>query len=124
MQAWQPLELKMQWLRGEEARQREPLLSPDICAAVYAPEESQIKAPHVVKAFSVAAAKRGAVLRGHSEITGGQRNQGRVTGVHTSEGETIGCAHLDVASGAPAARSGVWLYGKIPLMPQRAHTVS
>jgi glycine oxidase len=124
MQAWQPLELQMQWLTGEEARQREPLLSPDICAAVYAPEESQIKAPHVVKAFSVAAAKRGAVLRGHSEITGVQRNHARVTGVYTSEGETIGCNHLVVATGAWAARSGMWLNVKIPVSPQRGQILS
>lgn len=124
MQAWQPLELQMQWLTGEEARQREPLLSPDICAAVYAPEESQIKAPHVVKAFSVAAAKRGAVLRGHSEITGVQRNHARVTGVYTSEGETIGCKHLVVATGAWAARSGMWLNVKIPVSPQRGQILS
>ena len=124
MQAWQPLELQMQWLTGEEARQREPLLSPSICAAVYAPEESQIKAPYVVKAFSVAAAKRGAVLRGHSEITGVQRNHARVTGVYTSEGETIGCEHLVIATGAWAARSGVWLNVKIPVSPQRGQILS
>jgi glycine oxidase len=124
MQAWQPLGLQMQWFTGEEARQREPLLSPDICAAVYAPEESQIKAPHVVKAFSVAAAKRGAVLRDHSEITGVQRNHARVTGVYTSEGETIGCEHLVVATGAWATRSGVWLNVKIPVSPQRGQILS
>jgi glycine oxidase len=124
MQAWQPLELQMQWLTGEEARQREPLLSPNICAAVYAPEESQIKAPHVVKAFSVAAAKRGAVLRSHCEITGVQRNNARVTGVYTSEGETIGCNHLVVATGAWAARSGVWLNVKISVSPQRGQILS
>jgi glycine oxidase len=124
MQAWQPLGLQMQWFTGEEARQREPLLSPDICAAVYAPEESQIKAPHVVKAFSVAAAKRGAVLRGHSEIMGVQRNHARVTGVYTSEGETIGCEHLVVATGAWATRSGVWLNVKIPVSPQRGQILS
>jgi glycine oxidase len=124
MQAWQPLGLQMQWFTGEEARQREPLLSPNICAAVYAPEESQIKAPHVVKAFSVAAAKRGAVLRGHSEITGVQRNHARVTGVYTSEGETIGCEHLVVATGAWATRSGVWLNVKIPVSPQRGQILS
>src|SRR5947209_562696 len=34
MQAWQPLGLQMYWLTGEEARQREPLLASDICAAI------------------------------------------------------------------------------------------
>ena len=49
MKAWQPLGLEMQWLTGDEARQREPSLAPDITAAIYAPEESQLKAPQVSK---------------------------------------------------------------------------
>src|SRR6266849_3664750 len=32
MREWQPLGLEMQWLTGEEARQREPLLASDVCA--------------------------------------------------------------------------------------------
>ncbi len=59
MKAWQPLGLQMHWLTGDEARQQEPLLTPDACAAIYAPEESQIKASHLVKAFSCAAANYG-----------------------------------------------------------------
>src|SRR6266581_747018 len=79
MDAWQPLGLQVYWLTRDEARQREPLLSPDVCAAIYAPEESQIKASHVVKAFSLAAAKLGAKLYSHREITGVQHHNARVT---------------------------------------------
>src|SRR5262249_8612225 len=39
MEEWQPLGLQMYWLSGDEACQREPLLAPDTCAAIYAPEE-------------------------------------------------------------------------------------
>src|SRR5256886_8898452 len=59
MQAWQPLGLEMQWLTGDEARWREPLLAPDITTAIFAPEESQISAPQVVKAFARAAVNLG-----------------------------------------------------------------
>src|SRR5215472_2226126 len=104
MKAWQPLGLEMHWLTGDEARQREPLLAPGVCAAIYGPEESQIKASHVVKAFSLAAAKRGAKLYSHREITGVQHQNARVTGVYTSQGEAIGCNHLVIAAGAWAAR--------------------
>src|SRR5438067_10262692 len=62
MQAWQPLGLEMQWLTGDEARWCEPLLAPDITAAIFAPEESQISAPQVVKAFARAAVNLGAEL--------------------------------------------------------------
>ncbi len=66
--AWQPLGLKMQWLTGDEARQREALLAPDISAAIYAPEEAQVKAPHVVKAFARAATNLGAKHRSYRSL--------------------------------------------------------
>ena len=68
MQAWQPLGLKMYWLTGDEARQLEPLLSPDVCAAIYVPEEAQINASSLVKSFSLAAIKQGASFYSHSKI--------------------------------------------------------
>lgn len=45
MEAWQPLGLKMYWLTGDEARKQEPLLDPQIQAAIYIPEEAQVRAP-------------------------------------------------------------------------------
>src|SRR6266699_7257880 len=65
MEEWQPLGLRMYWLSGDEARQREPLLAPDTCGAIYAPEESQVRAPLLVKAFAQAATRLGAVFYGH-----------------------------------------------------------
>src|SRR6267142_318384 len=67
---WQPLGLQLYWLSGEEARQREPLLADDICAAVYAPEESQIQAHSLVQAFAHAAHSHGAIISPHQEIAG------------------------------------------------------
>src|SRR5215470_4181446 len=124
MKAWQPLGLQVQWLTGDEARQHEPLLSPDVCAAIYAPEESQIKAAHVVKAFSTAAVRSGAILHNHSEITGIRQHHARVTGVHTSKNETIGCNHLVVATGAWAAHFSEWLNIKLPVSPQRGQILT
>ncbi len=51
MERWQPLGLQMDWLGGVEVRQREPQPAPDICAAVYAPQESQISASNIVHAL-------------------------------------------------------------------------
>jgi glycine oxidase len=124
MKAWQPLGLQMQWLTGDEARQHEPLLSPDVCAAIYAPEESQIKASYVVKAFSAAAARSGAKLHHHSEIIGIRQHHARVTGVYTSKGETIGCNHLVVAAGAWAAHFSEWLNIELPVSPQRGQILT
>jgi glycine oxidase len=88
-EAWQPLGLKMQWLSGDEARQREPLLSPDISAAIYVPEESQIQAPQLVKAIAKAAGNLGANIYSRTEITDIQRNHTRVTGVQTARGKLL-----------------------------------
>ncbi len=124
MQAWQPLGLQMHWLTGDEARQREPLLAPEVCAAIYAPEESQIKAPQLVRAFARAATNLGATLHRQTEITGIQRHNTNVTGVTTSAGETIACDHLIVASGAWTARCSDWLDFPLPVSPQRGQILS
>ena len=124
MQAWQPLGLEMHWLTGDEAHQREPLLAPGVCAAIYAPGESQLKASHVVKAFSLAAARRGSKLYSHRKITGVQQHNARVTGVYTSQGETIGCNHLVIAAGAWAAHCSEWLNIELPVSPQRGQILT
>src|SRR5579884_2267978 len=80
MQGWQALGLEMYWLSGDEARQHEPLLSTEVCAAIYAPEESQISAPQLTRAFAQAAIARGAKLYSQSEIIGIQHHNARVTG--------------------------------------------
>src|SRR6266700_5916772 len=124
MDAWQPLGLQVYWLTRDEARQREPLLSPDVCAAIYAPEESQIKASHVVKSFSLAAMHQGATLYSHSIITGIQRHNAKVIGVYTSQGERIACNHLVIANGACAAHCSECLRVTIPIIPQRGQALT
>ncbi len=123
MHTWQPLGLEMYWLTGDVARQLEPLLSPDVCAAIYAPEESQINASHVVKAFSLAASNRGANFYRHNTITGIERHDTKVTGIYTSLGQRIACNHLVIANGAWAAGCSEWLHLTIPIIPQRGQAL-
>ncbi len=124
MKAWQPLGLQMYWLTREEARQREPLLSPGISAAIYVPEESQIRAPHVVQAYAQAAANKGAVLYPHKLVAGITKHNARVTGVQTTQGESIPCNHLVIATGAWSARCGEWLNITLPVKPQRGQMLA
>ncbi len=124
MKAWQPLGLQVRWLTAEEARQLEPTLAPDVCAALYAPEESQVKAPQVVNAFARAAANLGATLRSHTRITGIQRQQDRVTAIETAQGETIACQQLVVASGAWSGQWSEWLRIKLAVVPQRGQILA
>jgi glycine oxidase len=124
MNAWQLLGLQMHWLTGDEARQLEPLLAPDVYTAIYVPEESQINASHVVKSFSLAAINQGATLYNHCKITGIQRHNAKVTGVYTSHYERIACNHLIIANGAWAADCSNWLHVTIPIIPQRGQALS
>jgi glycine oxidase len=124
MKAWQPLGLHMEWLSGEAARQREPALAPDVCAALYAPEESQIKASLVVKAFAQAAANLGATLRNHTRITDLQQQNDRVTAIETSQGDAIPCNQLVVASGAWSAQWSALLNIELAVTPQRGQILA
>ena len=134
--AWQPLGLEMRWLTGDEARQREPLLAPGISAAIYAPEESQVKAPHVVKAFARAAANLGAKFSPHTNIIGMDIRANNITRVHTTqrrdpidrapEGrrDEIQCNHLIIASGAWTRETGGLLDLSLPVEPQRGQILT
>jgi glycine oxidase len=124
MKDWQPLGLHIYWLTGDEARQLEPLLAPDVCAAIYVPEESQINASHVVKSFSLAAINQGASLYSHSIITGIERHHAKVTGVYTSQSEKIACNHLVISNGAWAGYCSEWLHVTIPVIPQRGQALT
>ena len=124
LDAWQQLGLALYWLTGEEARQREPLLSPDVCAAIYAPQESQIKAPQLVRAFAKAAQNLGAVMYEQTEIIGIQKSGTTVTGVKTRQGETLACKHLVLAPGAWTAQYETWFDITLPVRPLRGQMLS
>jgi glycine oxidase len=120
---WQSSGLQLSWLTGDEARQREPLLSPDVCAAVYAPEESQIQAPQVVQAFMQAATNLGAKLWSDTPVINVLRAGERILGVQTEQ-EIISCDHLVLATGAWSAVWGAWLERALPVSPLRGQMVA
>ncbi len=124
LERWRPLGLSLFWLTGEEARQREPLLAPDICAAVYAPEESQIHAPQVVHAFALAAQRAGARIASHQEVNQIVLDGTKVTGVCTVQGKRIACDRLVIASGAWSAQWGGWFQHPFPVTPLHGQMLS
>jgi glycine oxidase len=124
MDAWKPLGLQMHWLSGDEARKLEPLLSPDISAAIYVPEESQIQASTLVNAFARAANNAGATLLNHTEVIDLQRDCDRITGVWTGQDEIINCKHLILATGAWAGCYDEWLDLVLPVFPLRGQILA
>ncbi len=121
---WQALGLQLYWLNGEEARQQEPLLAPDICAAIYAPEESQIRASSIVQAFARAAQSAGAQIYPHQEVNEIIIQNRRATGVRTTQGKNIACDKLILASGAWAAQCSEWLNITLPITPLHGQMIS
>ncbi|MBO0781761.1 MAG: glycine oxidase ThiO [Ktedonobacteraceae bacterium] len=124
MQAWQPLGLAMHWLTGEEARQLEPLLSPSVCAAIYVPQEAQIKSPQVVRAFALAANNLGAHLHSHTPVSELLHQKARVTGVVTTTGETVYCERLVLATGAWSARYSACFDVALPVSPLKGQLLA
>jgi glycine oxidase len=124
LKSWQPLGLQLYWLSGEEARQQEPLLAPDICAAIYAPEEAQIRASSLVQSFARAAQLAGAQIYHQQEVDGVLTEKSRVTGVRTTQGEMITCNRLILASGAWAAQCSAWFNVTVPVSPLHGQLIS
>ncbi len=122
--SWQPLGLQLYWLNGEEARRQEPLLAPDVCAAIYAPEESQIRAAGLVQAFARAAQLAGVQLYPHREVDGILTEKRRVTGVRTRQGEDFACDRLILASGAWTGQCSTWLNVTLPISPLHGQLIS
>jgi glycine oxidase len=124
MERWQPLGLQMYWLSGDEARRREPLLTSDVCAAVYAPEESQISASHVVQAYARAAQNMGVDIRPQQEVDTLVKSDARVTEVHTKQGARIGCNFVILASGAWATQCAEEFDVALPISPLHGQLLS
>jgi len=116
--------LAVELLDEGETRRREPRLAPDICGALWLPEEGQVRAQRVVEALAKASINHGATLSPHSAVVAVQHSDGRVVSVTTGWGEIIPCDHLVIAAGAWAAQCGQWLNLTIPVEPQRGQLLS
>src|SRR5947209_7094585 len=116
--------LQVEMLTEEETRRREPLLAPEVCAAVYLPREGQVKAPNVVAAFAKVAMHYGATIAEHQEVVSIQSHNGCVVSATTVDGTTIRCNHLILASGAWSGQCGNWFNITLPIVPQRGQMLA
>ena len=123
-QVWQDYDLEVKWLDGPEVHEYEPLLNPAIDAALYVPHATSIRPRLVTQAYAEAARKLGARIHEHTEVTGFTQSSGKVTGVQTAQGETIGCDSVVIATGAWSAQIGNWLDLSIPVFPARGQILS
>ncbi len=118
------LGLPVEWLQGSEAREREPLLSPKVTAAMSLPDGGQVNNRRLVDALKRAFTKRGGSLREHTPVTSITIRNDRAVGVTTSESE-IASRHVVLAAGCWSAQiDGVPAALRPPVRPVKGQMIS
>ena len=105
-------------LSPEEARARFPLLSDRILGALYVPSDIYTKAIKPAAAMAHAAQENGAQFFGGVRVTGFGISGGRISAVHTSQGE-IKTDLVVAAAGIWAPKVGGMADVPIPLSPMQ-----
>ncbi|MFI9233395.1 NAD(P)/FAD-dependent oxidoreductase [Streptomyces rimosus] len=106
-------------LGPDEARAREPHLTPDVRAAVHYPQDAQIQPVAAATALLTAVRGRGGALRSGVRALGVERGaDGRVTALRTSAG-TLPCGAVVNACGPWAGHFARAAGAPLPVAPRR-----
>jgi glycine oxidase len=108
--------LAVERLSGDEARQREPALSPTVRAAVLSPDERHVEPRRLVRALALACARRSVRIEENAPVVELMTEGPRVTGVRTAS-DVWPCGHVVVAGGAWSEPMGRWLGVSLPVFP-------
>ncbi len=111
-------------ITGAEAREMEPVLSPDIVTALHMPRGAQVYVPSYLQALTHAAARLGATIRRGAEVADLRVSDGRVTGVMTVDGEEIAAGQTVIAGGAWTAQTARRLGVALPVFPLRGQIMA
>jgi len=120
---WRNQGFPVQLLIDDEIRQYEPGLATDIPLVLYNPHDPQLNALQLVRAYACAAERLGAMFYTHEEVIAIDHHHEQITGVRTSQGKTIACTYLVLATGAWAAQSD-WLRITLPVSPIRGQSIA
>ncbi len=121
---WQAQGADVRWLSGEQVTQYEPAMARTFDIALYVSDTVSIRPRLMTKAFAGAARTCGARFYEHTGVIGFQQQSGKVTGVQTSQGQTIACDCVVIAAGAWSQSVGSWLNLDIPVFPARGQILS
>jgi glycine oxidase len=80
--------LKGEWLTGDEARELEPALSPQVTAGLYLADDGQVNPPQLVQALARAAILHGAEVQEATRVAEFLVEGSKVTGVRTTRGRS------------------------------------
>lgn len=111
--------LPVVWLGPEEARRREPHLSPDVRAAVYIPRDHQVENRRMILALLLAAGRAGARIEAGVEAVGVVVEKGRAVGVETPSGRLKAGAIVNAAGCWAGLLGGVEASLRPPVRPVR-----
>lgn len=109
---------EVQWLRGKELQDVEPLLTDQAVAAIYSPGEGHINNRFLLRALVTACRKLGVDMRSGCVVSKLLHRAGCVEGVETSSGR-IYADHTIICSGAWAGIMMQMLDVSIPVRPVR-----
>ena len=109
--------LPSEWLSGDEARELEPALSPEIIAGLYLPEDGQVNPRPLVQALVQGAALKGAKIHEATRVTEFVTEGERVIGVHTTTQGVVMAGTVVLAAGAFSGLLSEQLDVWLPLYP-------
>lgn len=98
--------VEAQWLSGPQARAREPLLRPNVTAAIRCPADAQVDPRLVMAALLRACEAAGVVIVERTPVEALDRQGGRVTGIHAA-GRTLSTQAVVLAAGAWSGEAGL-----------------
>ncbi|MDF2501763.1 MAG: Dimethylglycine dehydrogenase [Anaerosporomusa subterranea] len=114
--------LPVDLLSIEEARQRQPALSPSLLASTYSPADAEVSPLKLTFGFARAARKLGAIIHTGAKVTDIESSGGRVSGVVTSKGAFRADIIIN-AAGAYAPFIGRLVSLEIPIKPRRGQII-
>ena len=106
----------------EEARKRQPLLSPSLMAATHSTFDAEVSPLKATFGFARAARRLGASIHTGAEVTGIIVNNRRVEGVVTNQG-MVKTNYVINAAGAGAPLIGNMIGLDIPIKPRRGQII-
>ena len=118
----QTLGLPVNLLSIEEARRRQPALSPALLASTYSPADAEVSPLKLTFAFARAARKLGAIIHTGAKVTAIQTSGGHVSGVVTTKG-TFRADIVINAAGVYAPFIGNLVGLDIPIKPRRGQII-
>ncbi|HET8628751.1 MAG TPA: glycine oxidase ThiO [Thermomicrobiales bacterium] len=123
-QEWQAAQgFAVEWLDADEARRREPSLTPKVRGASWSPRAFSVRPHRLTLALARAARLRGATIREETPVLGLLTDGGRVTGARTPAGN-LPAGQVVIAAGAWTAQVGAQAGVTLPTRPVRGQMLA